>query len=156
MRSTTKIAAGFNPVGPPSSPDPPLTHQKTNQLIGRSHRYARKPASRALPSSKVQLIIILVIRLAQHLPFITALRKAWCKQCLPCRRKPDLLIVGMRGSMAMRSPPVRDLSTCTPLPPPLTPSTNSNSSYVERGPKTDDVQEPFFWDVKNHAICGVF
>ena len=61
---------------------------------------------------------------------LTALR-AWCKQCLPGRLKPDGLrpgIEGMRGSMVGRQRPCTRMSTSPPLsrappppPPPLLP-----------------------------------
>ena len=59
------------------------------------------------------------MRLARHL---TVLR-AWCKQCLPRRGKPDVLrpgIVGIQGSMIIRPRPCMRSSTsllsCTPPP----------------------------------------
>ena len=58
------------------------------------------------------------LRLAQNL---SALR-GWCKQCLPGRRKPDVLrpgIVGMRGSMVVRLRPCMITSISTPAPLPL-------------------------------------
>ena len=41
------------------------------------------------------------MRLADHLTAVTALR-AWCKQCLPGRSKPDVLRPGTIGMHASR------------------------------------------------------
>ena len=61
------------------------------------------------------------MRFAEHL---TALRAWCCKECLPCRRKPDVLrprVVGVRGSMTLKTTAMYDMLYTFPpiyvLPP---------------------------------------
>ena len=74
-------------------------HQKINQLIDAvSHVQENAPQKRFVVGCSPPFM-----RLAQHL---TALR-AWCKQCLPRRQKPDMLcpgIAAMRRSTVIRLP----------------------------------------------------
>ena len=75
--------------------------------LRRCHRYARNSASQSGLRRDASSPFT---RLAE---LLTALR-AWCKQCLPGRSKPDVLrpgIVGMRGSIVIRLRPCMIMST---------------------------------------------
>ena len=78
----------------------------------RRHKRCRSPSyERFLEKCSAPFM-----RLAEHL---TALR-AWCKQCLPDWRKPDVLrpgMVGMRGSTAIRRRACAQTEYTPPLPP---------------------------------------